>query len=78
VSPDGAARLPALLADSGFVIRSARPHVFCLRLDHYMWHWPATFIEIYLPRLIEMGPIDRDSSTKFAPTWRAQKGIAMR
>ena len=24
-----------------------------------MWHWPATFIEIYLPRLIEMGPIDQ-------------------
>ena len=24
-----------------------------------MWHWPATFIEIYLPRLIEMGRIDQ-------------------
>jgi hypothetical protein len=57
--PRRGGRLPALLADSGFVIRSARPHVFCLRPDHYMWHWPATFIEIYLPRLIEMGPIDQ-------------------
>jgi hypothetical protein len=56
--PDGAARLPELLSESGFVIHSARPHVFCLRPDDYMWQWPATFIEIYLPRLIDMGRID--------------------
>jgi len=24
-----------------------------------MWQWPATFIETYLPRLIEMGRIDQ-------------------
>jgi len=65
--PDGAAKLPELLADNGFVIRSARPHVFCLRPTDYMWQWPATFIETYLPRLIEMGRIDR----KFADDVRA-------
>ncbi len=32
-----------------------------------MWQWPATFIEIYLPRLIEMGRIDQ----KFADALRA-------
>jgi SAM-dependent methyltransferase len=57
--PDGAARLSDLLADNGFAIRSARPHVFCLRPRDYMWQWPATFIEIYLPRLIQMGRIDQ-------------------
>ncbi|PYL32117.1 MAG: hypothetical protein DMF39_00265 [Verrucomicrobia bacterium] len=62
--PDGAARLPELLADNGFVIRSARPHVFCLRPDDYMWQWPATFIEIYLSRLIQMGRIDQKFSDK--------------
>jgi len=65
--PDGAARLPELLADNGFVIRSARPHVFCLRPTDYMWQWPATFIETYLPRLIEMGRINQ----KFADDVRA-------
>ena len=25
-----------------------------------MWQWPATFIEIYLPRLIEMGRINQE------------------
>jgi len=57
--PDGAARLSELLADNGFAIRSARPHVFCLRPRDYMWQWPVTFIEIYLPRLIQMGRIDQ-------------------
>jgi len=65
--PDGAARLSELLANNGFVIRSARPHVFCLRPGDYMWQWPATFIETYLPRLIEMGRIDQ----KFAENVRA-------
>jgi len=57
--PDGAARLPGLLAENGFVIRSATPHIFCLRPRDYMWQWPATFIETYLPRLIGMGRIDQ-------------------
>jgi hypothetical protein len=62
--PNGAARLPQLLADNGFVTRSTRPHVFCLRPSDYMWQWPATFIETYLPRLIEMGRIDQEFADK--------------
>ena len=64
--PDGGAGLPALLAENGFFIRSATPHIFCVRPNDYMWQWPATFIEIYLPRLIEMGQIDQ----KFADALR--------
>ena len=29
-----------------------------------MWQWPTTFIEIYLPRLIEMGRIDQEFADK--------------
>ena len=57
--PDGAADLPVLLSQNGFVIRSATPHTFCVRPTNYMWQWPVTFIEVYLPRLIEMGRIDQ-------------------
>lgn len=70
--PDGATRLPELLEDNGFVIRSAQPHIFCLRPDDYMWQWPATFIEIYLPRLIQLGRIDQ----KFADKVRADLASA--
>jgi SAM-dependent methyltransferase len=62
--PDGAARLPALLPENGFIIRSATPHIFCIRPDDYMWQWPATFIETYLPRLIEMERIDQQFADK--------------
>ena len=58
--PDGAVPLATLLPANGFAIRSARPHLFCVRPTDYMWQWPATFIEIYLPRLIEMGRINQD------------------
>jgi len=65
--PDSAPSLPALLSANGFVIRSATPHIFCVRPNDYMWQWPATFIATYLPRLIEMGRIDQ----KFADQVRA-------
>ena len=58
--PDGAVALSTLLPANGFTIRSARPHLFCVRPKDYMWQWPATFIETYLPRLIEMGRIDQE------------------
>jgi SAM-dependent methyltransferase len=58
--PDGAVALATLLPANGFTIRSARPHLFCARPTDYMWQWPATFIEIYLPRLIEMGRINEE------------------
>ena len=56
--PNGAADLPALLGETGFLVRSATPHIFCLCPSDYMWQWPVTFMETYLQRLIEMGRIE--------------------
>jgi SAM-dependent methyltransferase len=70
--PDSAPDLPALLSANGFVIRSAAPLIFCVRPNDYMWQWPATFIAIYLPRLIEMGRIDQ----KFADQVRGDLASA--
>ena len=72
--PDGAANLPALLVENGFVIRLTTPHIFSLRPGNYMWQWPVTFIEVYLPRLIEMGRIDQ----KFADQLRGDLAAAER
>jgi ubiquinone/menaquinone biosynthesis C-methylase UbiE len=62
--PDGARDLPGHLAANGFRIRSATPHIFCLRPNDPMWQWPATFIDVYLPRLQEMGRIDQEFADK--------------
>jgi SAM-dependent methyltransferase len=56
--PDIGLELPALLAQHGMVVRSATPHIFCLRPDDYMWQWPAVFIDIHLQRLRELGHVD--------------------
>jgi SAM-dependent methyltransferase len=72
--PDGAAGLPTLLSANGFAVRSARPHIFCVRPGNYIWQWPATFIETYLPRLIEMRRIDQE----FAAQLRADLSAAER
>jgi SAM-dependent methyltransferase len=56
--PDGALELSTLLAEAGFIVRFAKPHIFCLAPGDYMWQWPATFIETYLARLIEIGRIE--------------------
>src|SRR6266436_3117103 len=58
--PDGAPGLPALLSANNFLIRSTTPHIFCVRPTDYMWQWPAQFIAVYLPRLMEMGRIDQE------------------
>ena len=58
--PHGAVTLATLLPANGFRIRSARPHLFCVRPDDYMWQWPVSFIETYLPRLIETGRINQE------------------
>jgi hypothetical protein len=63
--------LPALLSSNGFVFLAA-PLIFCVRPNDYMWQWPATFIAIYLPRLIEMGRIDQ----KFADQVRGDLASA--
>src|SRR5438477_167771 len=65
-------RVKLLRSQSGFIIPSDEPHVFCLRPTNYMWQWPVTFIEVYLPRLIEMGRIDQ----AFADKVRADLGDA--
>ncbi len=62
--PDGAAKLPELLSSNGFAIRNVHPHIFCLRPGDYMWQWPVTFIQTYLPRLIETGRIDQQFADK--------------
>jgi SAM-dependent methyltransferase len=57
--PDSAPLVIGLLRQQGFVIRSARPLIFCIKPRDYMWQWPAEFIDVYLPRLRESGTIDQ-------------------
>jgi SAM-dependent methyltransferase len=57
--PDIASTLCGLLTETGFALREAVPRVFCVRPRDYLWRWPATFLEVYPDRLLEMGRVDR-------------------
>ena len=55
--PDVALYLPSLLRDSGLRILYATPRVFAISLADEMWQWPASFIEVNLARLWELGRV---------------------
>jgi len=56
--PDAAPVVIGLLEQHGFQIQWVRPLIFCIRPADYMWQWPASFVDVYLPRLRETGAID--------------------
>ncbi|MES2207193.1 MAG: methyltransferase domain-containing protein [Pseudomonadota bacterium] len=55
--PNIALQLPSLLAEAGFTIRCATPQIFCASPADYVWQWPASFININLKRLLELGRV---------------------
>ena len=55
--PDVALLLPTLLRDSGLRVLSATPRVFAISAADAMWQWPASFIEVNLARLRDLGRV---------------------
>ncbi len=56
--PDVALQFPALLSAAGFRVRSIQPRIFTISPRDFMWQWPASFIEINLTRLQELGRVN--------------------
>jgi SAM-dependent methyltransferase len=56
--PDVAPALVGHLADAGFRIREAVPRTFCIGPRDHAWQWPASFLEVYPDRLVELGRAD--------------------
>ena len=56
--PDAAPVVLSRLKANGFGLQSVRPLIFAVQPRHYMWRWAATFVDVYVPRLRDMGRID--------------------
>ncbi|MDQ2867416.1 MAG: class I SAM-dependent methyltransferase [Verrucomicrobiota bacterium] len=56
--PDIALALPQLLHVCGMSVRSATPHIFCVRPNDYAWQWPKEFLATHPARLRELGMVD--------------------
>lgn len=52
-------RLPAIFTAEGYKVNSIRKMNKLATTDDLAWHWPKTFFNIYLPKVMEMGLIDQ-------------------
>jgi hypothetical protein len=55
--PDIGAEVPRWLEELGFEIESVKPLVFVISPRDFMWHWPTSFMDIGLRRLVDLGAI---------------------
>jgi SAM-dependent methyltransferase len=58
--PNVAVQFPALLSEAGFSVQSVKPILFTVSPGDDKWQWPASFIEINLTRLRELGRVTAD------------------
>jgi len=69
--PDIAPALVGHLAEAGLVVREAVPRAFCFRPADRGWQWPASFLEVYPDRLVELGRVDRAWADRVRRAFRA-------
>ena len=53
--PDIALSIPRWLSELGFEIRSMQPLVEVIPPTSFVWHWPRSFVEVGLRRLVDLG-----------------------
>jgi SAM-dependent methyltransferase len=56
--PDVALQFPTLFRAAGLRLIEANPKILTIRPSDYAWQWPASFVEINLARLLELGRVD--------------------
>jgi len=72
--PDIAGRLPKMMQDCGLEVQEIRPILRVARPGSALWHWPTTFFENYLPKLVDMGMLSIEECEAFNSDWaRASK-----
>jgi SAM-dependent methyltransferase len=58
--PDVALSFPTLFRAAGLQIIEANPRILTISPRDYAWKWPASFVEINLARLLELGRVNSD------------------
>ena len=56
--PNVALQFPDLLRDAGFTVTSVQPRIFTVSPGDFIWEWPASFIEVNVARLEQLGHLD--------------------
>jgi SAM-dependent methyltransferase len=58
--PNVAIQFPSLFRKVGLEVVEAHPRILTVSPKSYVWHWPASFIEINLVRLRELGRVTEE------------------
>jgi len=58
--PDVALNFPLFFRAAGLSIEEAHPRILTLSPRDYAWQWPASFVEINLARLLELGRVNSE------------------
>jgi SAM-dependent methyltransferase len=67
--PDIALQLPLLLKEAGFQITHTEPITFSVHPADFRWRWPASFLEVNLRRLLELGRVDKRWCDRVKSEW---------
>ncbi len=69
--PDVALQLPSFLEAAGMRVTFSQPIIFAVHPGDYRWRWPASFLEINLKRLQELGRVDAAWCDQVQAEWTA-------
>ncbi len=53
-------KLPEICTDFGLEVINTRPMTKLVTPDHAAWQWPYTFLNIYMPKLVDTGYLTQD------------------
>lgn len=68
--PDIAGRLPRMLHSNGFEVTHLAVNQRVARPRDQMWHWPDSFWNVYVPRLVQSSHISQQEADEFFTAWR--------
>ena len=69
-NPEVAGQVPACLFELGMVVDEMRPVIRLARPGDALWSWPQTWLDNFLPRLVEEGHLTASEHQAWATEWR--------
>ncbi|MEM9495162.1 MAG: methyltransferase domain-containing protein [Pseudomonadota bacterium] len=69
--PDIAVQLLPMLPEAGLRLKEARPIIYAVQPDNFVWRWPATFIPRHAQDLLTAGAVTQEWADDVVSAFRA-------
>ena len=64
------AKVPSLFEELGMEVVSIKPMNRTFRPHELGWYWPKTFLEVYLPKLVDQGYLTQEQMDLALDEWK--------